>query len=395
MMVIDILLALLALPAVLWSAYLAILTLLSWRLAPPVVPADPTTRFAIVVPAHNEAAVIERTVASLVQVEWPKALYRIIVVADNCTDDTAGIAAQAGATVWQRTNLSLRGKGYALNFAFERLLEEGWADAVVVVDADSIGTPGLLRALSAHMATGVQAIQVEYGILNPLSSWRTQLMTIAQAAFHIVRSRARERLRLSSGIRGNGWCVAIGVLRQVPYRAFSLVEDLEYGITLGLAGYRVAYADETQVLGEMVNSAQVAQSQRQRWEGGRFALIRSQTLPLLRDAVLRRSAVSLDLALDLLLLPLSYVATTIVVLLLASTLLGPYARFGTTWLALGLTCALVLFVHVMRGWQLSGLGRRGLFTLARVPGFLIWKLLLVFRPRSGEWVRTERERPKD
>lgn len=391
MILLDLLLALLAVPAVLWSAYLGVLTLLSWRLKPPVAPAIPATRFAIVVPAHNEAAVIERTVASLLRVEWPADLCRVIVVADNCTDATAEIAAQAGATVWQRTDLSLRGKGYALNFAFGRLLDEGWADAIVVVDADTVGKPNLLQALSAHLATGVQAIQVDYGILNPLSSWRTQLMTIAQAAFHIVRSRARERLGLSSGIRGNGWCVTTAVLRQVPYRAFSLVEDLEYGITLGLAGYRVAYADETGVLGEMVNSAQVAESQRQRWEGGRFALIRSQTLPLLRDAVRRRSAMSLEMALDLLLLPLSYVATTISVLLLAAVVFMPYARFGSDWLVLAVACAGILVLHVMRGWQLSGSGMRGLLTLVQVPKFLLWKLLIAFRPRSGEWVRTERE----
>ena len=265
----------------------------------------------------------------------------------------------------------------------------------MVVDADTIVAPNLLQSLAAHLATGVEAIQVDYGILNPLSSWRTQLMTIAMAAFHIVRSRARERMGLSSGIRGNGWCLASDVLRHVPYNAFSLAEDLEYGITLGLAGYRVAYADEARVLGEMVNSAQVAESQRQRWEGGRFGLIRSQTLPLLLDAVRRRSAVSLDLALDLLLLPLSYVAATIGALVLASTAFAPFDRYGVRWILLALACALALVVHVLRGWQLSGLGTQGLLTLARVPRFLLWKLVVAFRPKSREWIRTERERPPE
>ena len=393
MMALDLVLALLAVPAVLWSAYLALLTLLSWRLTPPQPETPPSTRFAIVVPAHNEAAVIERTVASLLELNWPQALLRVIVVADNCKDTTADIAARAGATVWQRADLSLRGKGYALKFAFERLLDEGWAQAVVVVDADTTVAPNLVEALAAHLATGVKAIQVDYGILNPNSSWRTQLMTIAMAAFHIIRSRARERMGLSSGIRGNGWCLASEVLRDVPYRAFSLAEDLEYGIALGLAGYRVAYADETRVLGEMVNSAQVAESQRQRWEGGRFSLIRSQTLALLGRAVRRRSAVCLDLALDLLLLPLSYVAATIGALLVAAAVFAPFDRHGAAWLLLALACALVLVWHVLRAWQLSGLGMQGLLALARVPRFLFWKLLIAFRPRSREWVRTEREPP--
>ena len=95
--------------------------------------------------------------------------------------------------------------------------------------------------IAARIAGGAVAVQAHYGVLNPQASWRTQLITIAKGAFHIVRSRARERLGLSCGIRGNGWCVTHELLQRVPYRCFSLTEDLEYGIQLGLAGLRVGY----------------------------------------------------------------------------------------------------------------------------------------------------------
>src|SRR5262249_2668033 len=144
----------------------------------------------------------------------------------------------------------------------------------------------------------------------------------AKAAFHIVRSRARERLGLSCGIRGNGWCVTHALLAKVPYRAFSLTEDLEYGIELGMAGYRVAYADEAHADAEMVSGERDSRKQRQRWEQGRFSLVRTKTLPLLRQAIVGRSRVCLDLALDLMVLPLSYVVLNVVALLVTAVVLS-------------------------------------------------------------------------
>ena len=161
-----------------------------------------------------------------------------------------------------------------------------------MIDADAEVSSNLLEAFAGRIEQGIQAVQVHYGILNPMASWRTRLITIAKAAFHIVRSRARERLKLSCGIRGNGWCVTHELLKRVPYQAYSLTEDLEFGIDLGLAGYRVAYADEAHSDAEMVTNEKVASTQRRRWEDGRFAMVRSRTLPLLAQGIApRRSGV--------------------------------------------------------------------------------------------------------
>jgi len=210
------------------------------------------------------------------------------------------------------------------------------------------------------------------------------------AAFHRVRSRGRERLGLSCGFRGNGWCVTHALLEQVPYRAFSLAEDIEYGIELGLAGVRVHYADEAFVAAEMVADAASAASQRRRWELGRWQLLRTKTAALLRAAVQRRSPICLDLAVDLLVLPLSYIVLNVVALL-AVAALAPWQASALPWLWLGATCAAGLLLYVLRGWQLSGMGVRGLVDLARAPFFLAWKVMLLLRSRgSRTWVRTTR-----
>jgi cellulose synthase/poly-beta-1,6-N-acetylglucosamine synthase-like glycosyltransferase len=392
LLLVAVLLAL-ALPAILACAYLLAATLFSGGMRPPPRSSG-QLRFDVIVPAHDEAAVIARCVGSLRGLDWPTDRFRVIVVADNCTDATAAIAGAAGARVIERQDQSRRGKGYALKYAFEASRAEHWADAVVVVDADSEVSSNLLEAFAARIERGAQAVQAHYGVLNPRASWRTRLMAIAHAAFHIMRSRARERLRLSCGIRGNGWCVTHALLQKVPYEAFSLTEDIEYGIELGLAGCRVHYADEASVLGDMVSSAQIAQKQRRRWEDGRFSLLRWRALPLLSAALRRRSPVCFDLALDLLVLPLSYVVVNVAILMLAAALGAWWNPRLLGWFWVATACCGALFLYVLRAWHLSGMGARGLLDLARAPAFLVWKLIVMLsRHESREWVRTDRERP--
>jgi len=377
-------------PALAACLYLLGLTLLSAEM-PLLPPSKRKLRFDVIVPAHNEESVIAAAVASLKSIEWPQDQFRVVVVADNCTDATVEIAAAAGAHVMQRRDLENRGKGYALDFAFKASRAREWADAVVVVDADAQVSSNILEAFARRIERGDHAVQAHYGVSNTDASWRTRLLSIAKAAFHIVRSRGRERLRLSCGIRGNGWCVTHALLEQVPYRAFSLTEDLEYGITLGMAGFRVAYADEAHADAEMVSGEKDSRKQRQRWEHGRLQLTRSKTLPLLRQVLATRSRVCLDLALDLLVLPLSYVALNVVAFLVLAVVAAGQVSAAWAWLAVG--CCLALALHILRGWQLSGAGIRGLLDLGRAPFFLAWKLMVMLGGReSKEWVRTKRER---
>lgn len=383
-------LALLAVPAVLSCAYLLFLTLLSARLPVPVR-SSRQLRFALVVPAHNEESGIARTVASLRAVDWEVDRMRIYVVADNCTDQTAQRASAAGAQVLVRQNADLRGKGYALAHAFDACLAEGWADALVVVDADAVVSTNLLEAYASRIEQGACAVQAHYGILNPMESWRTRLISVAKGAFHIVRSRARERLGVSCGIRGNGWCVTAELLRRVPYQSFSLTEDVEYGITLGRHGVRVAYADEAHADADMVSSAAIAGKQRQRWEAGRMDLVRRFALDTFVRAVRARDRVLLDLALDLMVLPLSYVVINVLTLLVLGLALAVWSPVFMTFAWAGAACLLALLVHVLRGWQLSGTGIRGLTALAYVPTFLVWKVVIMMKRKTSEWVRTERE----
>jgi cellulose synthase/poly-beta-1,6-N-acetylglucosamine synthase-like glycosyltransferase len=378
-----------ATPVTLADGYLLALTLLSSELrAPPY--GSPSVRFAIVVPAHNEQEGITATVQNLLAVEYPKELFSVVVVADNCSDETAPRAEKAGARVFVRHDEKLRGKGYALAHAFERLASE--VNAIVVVDADTVVSPNLLSAFAARIQAGAKAVQADYAVRNPNAAWRTRLMAIAFGSFHVLRSLARERLELSAGLRGNGMCFTTSLLREVPHDAFSIVEDVEYGIKLGEAGHRVHYAAEAHVYGEMVTSSTASSSQRRRWEGGRAALAGSRGLPLIAQAFARRSAVLLDLALDILVPPLS----TLVVWNVAGLTYAVVVRYvfgqpvsAAIWVAnLG-----AVGIYVLRGWSLSGTGARGLVDLGAAPLYVVWKMWLKVRQthQPSTWVRTARE----
>ncbi|HYX90377.1 MAG TPA: glycosyltransferase family 2 protein, partial [Myxococcaceae bacterium] len=319
--------------------------------------------------------------------------FRVIVVADNCRDRTADLAQAQGAWVWKREDPRLRGKGHALRFAFERSLAEGEADAVVVIDADTRPAGNLLHALADRLSRGQRVIQVENGVLNPEDSWRTQLMAISLAAFNGVRSLGRERLGLSVGLRGNGMCFARSVLQQHPPQAFSVVEDLEYGLQLGRAGIRVHYAPETRVLSVMVPAGRAARSQRLRWERGRGLIRRAHALPLLGEAFRRRRLVLLDLAADLLLPPLTGLALGVLGGLGAASV-AAFVGGSPLVLAPWLFALLALALYVLRGWHLSKTGMAGLAALARAPLYAAWKIALRVggsKDASTNWVRTARD----
>lgn len=372
------------------SLYLAMLAAIARRVCAPR-PAR-TVRFDVIVPAHNEEAGIATTIASLLDVDYPRSHFRVIVIADNCTDATASRAIGAGAEVIVRHDADHRGKGHALATAFAASARANVADAVVVVDADTTVSRNLLTAFAARVVDGTDAMQAEYGVRNPASSWRTRLTVIAFALFHTTRSLGRERLGLSCGLRGNGMCFTHSLLRRVPHDATSVVEDIEYGIELGLRGVRVAYVGDACVAGEMPSDGSAARSQRERWEGGRALLVRRYALRLLRSALARRELLTLDLAADLIVPPLTFLAIASV----SGTLVSVYsARHAGSALAAavwtGSTVALLAYVG--RGVQLSRLGLRAIVDLAWAPVYAAWKITLLLRPRRrgvAEWVRTAR-----
>ena len=380
-----------ALPALAGTGYLALLAVMARRLSAP--PGDDRLRFTVIVPAHDESGGIARTVASLRALHYPTKRLRVLVVADNCTDDTAARARAAGAEVLERHDPDRRGKGFALTFGFDAVLADGWSDAVVVVDADTVVAANLLTAFGARLTAGSEAAQAEYGVRNAEESWRTRLLELAFTLHHALRSLGRERLRLSCGLRGNGMAFRTALLQRVPHRSTALVEDVEYGLELGMQGVRVAFVHDAWVRGDMPIDPAAARTQRDRWERGRQLLTRNWTGPLLRAVLAGRGRVPADLAADLLVPPLVTLTLWVAVGALVATGLalwrGAPLAAAPWWLSIAF-----LFVYVARGIALSPAGWRSAWALAWVPKYAIWKLTQrKARMNDTTWIRTARTAP--
>lgn len=342
-------------------------------------------RIAIVVPAHNEAQGIARTLKSVSAETRVDGDAELIVIADNCSDETAAIVRHHGVRILERDDELHRGKGYALDFAFRRLLAEDYR-YFVVVDADSELAPGFLDSLRRHFAAGAMAVQTRYTVLNADDSLRTRLMEIALRAFNVLRPRGRAALGCSAGLLGNGFALRREVLERIPYSAGSVVEDLEYHLVLVWHGVQVAYADDATVRGEMPSGGPGARSQRARWEGGRLRMLAEHAPGLLLD-LCRGRVSALEPLLDLLLLPLSY-HVALLALLLALPL---------NWAQLlAAASLLVVFAHVAAAAAMGEFTRRHLWALFALPFYFVWKLSLVpatlaAAGRNSPWVRTARE----
>lgn len=374
-------------------AYLALLTVASHRRHR--CSTSTALRCTLVVPAHDEEAGIGATLDSLCSIDYPAERLRVVVVADNCTDRTAEVAAAHGATVIERTDSTRRGKGYALELVFDRLLADGWTEMVVVVDADTLVDRELVQRLAGHLEQGALVVQADYRVRNPGASWRTRLVDVGFTCSHLVRSSGRRALGASAGLRGNGMAFHRDALERVPYAAFSVVEDLEYGILLGRAGIPVDYCSTTWVAGDMPDNAGGAESQRIRWEHGRREIRRMHCAALSSDAWQQRSVLLGDLAVDLAVPPL---ATSVAALAAGTVVAGA----GSRWigrLPLWITVAgwVALLSHVGTGIARSQSGWRALPALARVPHYALWKAAVAARRRlagggSGAltWTRTAR-----
>ena len=209
---------LLAVVLTIMTAYLVLLSIAAVcapRTSPP--PAEQLRRFAMLIPAHDEAALIERLLASVQAMDYPSDAYDVCVVADNCTDATATLARQMGAHVFERFDTSKQAKGYALSWLLEQLRQNREYDAFVVLDADSTVARNFLRSMNARLEQGAQAIQAYYSVENAKDSSLTGLRCSSRRG-SLPASAGAHRLRLLVRLEGQ-W----HVLHKRAYGAFWLV----------------------------------------------------------------------------------------------------------------------------------------------------------------------------
>jgi cellulose synthase/poly-beta-1,6-N-acetylglucosamine synthase-like glycosyltransferase len=349
----------------------------------PATGSNKLLKLAIIVPAHNEEFLVPRTVESLKS--SADANTHIVVIAHNCTDTTAAKAAAAGAEALVYNDPAAKGKGFALRYGFEYALKSG-ADAVMVVDADSIVTPNTVSEVQAAFSAGARVVQCRYEMESTTERSSTRLAALAFRGFNVIRPRGRERIGLSCGILGNGFGMVGSVLAAIPYDAFSVVEDLEYHLHLVMAGEQVRYLDQAVISADFPESKAGESVQRSRWEGGRLGTALNLALPMMRKILGGRIRLFEPLC-DLCGLPLAYGVFT---LLLAVCLPVVWLR----WYAAA--SLFVVIAHVLTAAWAGPDFLKTLQLLALSPVYILRKLWMipgVLRGSSSkaDWVRTERD----
>jgi cellulose synthase/poly-beta-1,6-N-acetylglucosamine synthase-like glycosyltransferase len=350
-------------------------------------------RIVVLVPAHDEAALIARCVASLRAQTYAPDRYEVVVIADNCTDDTAAVAAAAGAEVLVRDEPHARGKGQALRWAIERVLARDPApDAIAVVDADSIAVPEFLSRLSAPLAEGAMAVQGESLLIDdgsPASSLRSAAFLLVNR----VRPSGRAALGLASQLGGNGMLFTRDLLLAHPWDAFSSTEDIEYAVKLRAAGVRPAFAAGAVVDSPTAPTAEAASQQQLRWEGGKVHVARTHVPELLAAALRTRRLSLLDAAVELLMPPLGLLAATAIAGALVAGILLLVGVIPLWPLLIWVVAVLAIPVYVLVGLVAARAPRSAYRALLRAPVFVVRKVLgahRLFGFRGDTWVRTER-----
>jgi cellulose synthase/poly-beta-1,6-N-acetylglucosamine synthase-like glycosyltransferase len=366
--------------------------------------AEPTTRFAVLVPAHDEEQLIAGALANLTSLDYPAQLYRVHLVADHCTDQTVEIAAGFDVDVHEHVRPEARGKGPALQWALQRLWDRADApdvdapDVVVFVDADSVLDTDFLRVLDARFAGGAVAVQGHYAVANLGDSTAAGLRAAALSVRHYLRPLARTTVGASSGLYGNGMAFTADVLRQ---RAWSdhLTEDIEFQMELLLAGHIVDFAPDAVVAAEMPATLHGATTQNERWERGRVEMAKRYVPALLRQAVrpgARRRVALFDGVVDHVLPPFSVlVAATIATTGLAGAvrIVAPARAAQRGW-RLAVVVCVTQGAYLLSGLAMTKAPASVYRSLLRAPSMVAWKVGLWVRTLAGReqatWVRTVR-----
>ena len=362
------------------------------RPAPPQDPSGPgRPSVAVLMPAHDEAAGISTAIASVITQLRPGD--RLLVVADNCSDDTAGVARAAGAEVTERHDPLRRGKGYALDFGV-RALESRPPAIVVVMDADCIIEEGSLERLVRRSEGSGRPVQALYLMRSPAEAGlKTRISEFAWVVKNQVRPTSFLRLGLPCQLMGTGMAFPWTIIGQAPLASGHLVEDMQLGIDLAMAGALPLFCVDARVTSVFPSSDVGAVAQRTRWEHGHLSVIASGAPRLLAGAVTRRRPELAAMALDLCVPPLASLALSTTAICALSALL--YVLTGAIApLLVAIVAAGAIGLAIGLAWRSFGRGILSLADLLSVPGYALAKLPIYARlltRRQQEWIRARRD----
>ena len=252
-------------------------------------------RFMAIIPAHNEETVVGNLIESLKNQTYNKDLYDIYVIADNCTDNTAKIAKEAGAIVYERFDETKKTKGYALNwFLQQKIAEDAPYDAFFVFDADNIVDKNFIKNMNKKLCQGEDVVQGYRDIKNPSDNWITAGYAIFYWQMHRFYHLARYNIGLSPLLNGTGFMVKFDVIKPQGWDTETLTEDIEFSLKRIIKGKKLGWATDAIVYDEQPTGFRQSWSQRSRWTVGHIQCIKRYTKELAIAAKENKKMINLD-----------------------------------------------------------------------------------------------------
>ena len=388
----EILLFLLLLPL----GYLLLLALGAIRSAPSpnTHKRTPSARFMIAIPAHDESGVIRATVSRLLAIDYPAHLFSIHIIADHCSDNTAEAARGAGAVVHERNEGPRTGKGAALSWLFQRILEKAPCDAVVIFDADTRVDSEFLRVMDWRLAQGDQVIQGQHIISNPDQGWFPALTWAMFLIDNRFQNLGRSNLGWSAKNMGDSICFRVDVLRQLGWGE-GLTEDYHLRHKLLLNGIRIAYEPAAIGYGEAPITWSRARAQRARWLRGTRDTSQQYVKHLIVEGLKKSNLAMLDGALQASFPSYSTLSLLVLIILAIQVGMNYFIKPIFLWPLLGAWAAIVvtLLIYPLVGLALERAPLRAYIAILLGPYFILWRTWLALISRFGirqvTWIRTE------
>lgn len=271
-------------------------------------------KFMAIIPAHNEENVVGNLVKSLNELDYPKELYDVYVIADNCTDKTVEIAKKEGAIVYERFDEKRKTKGYALNWFLDKKIKENADyDAFCVFDADNLVDKNFLNAMNKKLCQGETVVQGYKDIKNPTDSWISSGYALFYWTQHKFYQLARYNAGLSPLMNGTGFMVKFDLIKDTGWNTKTLTEDIEFSLINISSGNKLGWAVDAIVYDEQPTTFGQSWTQRIRWTVGHIQCLKLYTKDLAKGVIKNKTLTSFDGLLYIMCIPLFIISLLLII----------------------------------------------------------------------------------
>lgn len=334
-------------------------------------------KFMIIIPAHNEEKVIGNLIKSLNSMDYPKELYDIFLIEDNCTDNTGNIARELGCKVYTRNDPKRKTKGYALNWFLAKVLEEKMNyDAFAVIDADNVVDKNFLNAMNKKLCQGETVIQGYKDIKNPTDSWISSGYALFYWTQHRFYHLARYKVGLSPLMNGTGFVVRFDVIKNTGWNTKTLTEDVEFSLINIANGNKLGWATDAVVYDEQPTKFKESWKQRTRWTKGHMQIFKHYTKDLAKGVVNNRTMASFDGLVYIMCVPVIVISLLLIIVNFIMWTLEKMT-FGRM-----LVSVLIMLLAGYAAYALSGLV---VIIMDRRPLKKMWKGIILYPFFMASW----------